>query len=103
MKHFFLLLLFVVGAIFKADAQPPMYDDLLIYYADANYEKLLAKADKYIGNPKTKKDALPYLYSAMGNFEMSKDQKYDDDFPKAFNNAVSLHQQLLCFTNRNSR
>ncbi len=90
MKQLFFLLLFVLGFSTTADAQPPMYDDLLIYFADGDYEKLVGKAQKYIGSDKTKNDALPYLYSAKGNFEMSKDQKYDEDFPKAFNNAIGM-------------
>ena len=80
----------MLGFAFEGSAQPPLYDDLLIYYADGDYEKLVSKADKYIGNDKTKNDALPYLYSSKGNFEMSKDQKYDEDYPKAFNNAIGM-------------
>lgn len=90
MKNLFFLLLFIAGFAYQASGQPPLYDDLLIYYADGNYEKLVSKAEKYIGNDKTKNDALPYVYCARGNFEMSKDAKYDDDYPKAFNNAIGF-------------
>ncbi len=90
MKHLFYLFIFLLGFSFEASAQPPLYDDLLIYFADGQYEKLADKAKKYTTNDKTKKDPLPYLYYAKGNFEMSKDQKYDEDFPKAFNDAISF-------------
>jgi len=90
MKNIFFLSLFLVGFTFNGSAQPPLYDDLLIYYADGDYEKLVAKAEKYIDNDKTKNDALPYLYASKGNFEMSKDQKYDEDYPKAVNNSISM-------------
>lgn len=89
MKNIFFLSLFLVGFAFNSNAQPPLYDDLLIYYADGDYEKLVSKAEKYQDNDKTKNDALPYLYSSKANFEMSKDQKYDEDYPKAFNDAIS--------------
>lgn len=88
MKRFILLMIFGVGFSMFVDAQPPNYDDLVIYYADGDYEKLLKKAEKYTLSDKTKKDAIPYLYLAKCNFEMSKDQKWKDKYPKAFNDAI---------------
>jgi tetratricopeptide (TPR) repeat protein len=90
-----LLFLFLIGLGFGANAQQPHYDDLLMYFADGQYEKLVNKAKKYIGGDKTKNDPLPYYYSARANFEMSKDQKYDDDFPKAYNNAIGMAGKAL--------
>ncbi|WP_139134247.1 hypothetical protein [Crocinitomix algicola] len=87
MKNLFLFLILTTFA-FNANTQPPYYDDLLIYYADGNYEKLISKAEKYMGNDDTKNDPWPYLYSSKANFEMSKDQQYEEDFPKAFNDAI---------------
>lgn len=88
MKKLVLLLVLVAGFVYQADAQPPAYDDLIIHYADGNYEKLLKRAEKYTLNPKTKKDALPFLYLAKCNFEMSKHQQWLDKYPKAFNDAI---------------
>lgn len=88
MKKLVLLILLVGGFVYKADAQPPTYDDLVIYYADGAYEKLLKKAEKYTLSDKTKKDAIPFLYLAKCNFEMSKDQQWLDKYPKAFNDAI---------------
>jgi len=88
MKNTFFLILFVLGFSFSGNTQPPNYDDLLIYFADGSYEKLVDKAAKYMEAEETKNDALPYLYSAKGYFEMSKDQKFLESFPKAFNDAV---------------
>lgn len=90
MKNLFFLFIFTIGCSFQVSAQPPNYDDLLIYFADGDYEKLVSKAEKYIGNDKTKKDALPYLYCSMGYFEMSKDDIYDEDYPKAYNQAIGM-------------
>lgn len=94
MKQLFLSL-FLVGTFSTAFSQPDDYDDLLIYFADGNYEKVVDKAQKYFSKDNTKNDALPYLWSAKANFEMSKDQQYDEDFPKAFNNAISFAGKAL--------
>ncbi|UKN01665.1 hypothetical protein K6119_18235 [Paracrocinitomix mangrovi] len=88
MKKLVLLTCLLVGFVINANAQPPEYDDLVIYYADGDYEKLLKTAEKYTQKDETKSDALPYLYLAKCNFEMSKDQKWKDKFPKAFNDAI---------------
>jgi len=47
MNKVLFLLLFAIGAGIPSIAQPPTYDDLLIYYADGDYEKLLKKAEAY--------------------------------------------------------
>jgi len=87
-KHFLLLMLFVTGICTSLNAQPPTYDDLVIDYADGNYDKLLKKAEKYTQNDKTKNDAIPFLYMAKCNFQMSKDQEWLEKYPKAFNDAI---------------
>jgi tetratricopeptide (TPR) repeat protein len=87
MKNLFLTIL-TAGLGINSFGQPPNYDDLLIYYADGDYEKVVDKAEKYMEDDDTKKDALPYLYSSMANFEMSKDGVFEEDFPKAYNNAI---------------
>ncbi|MFT4601531.1 MAG: hypothetical protein ACI857_001712 [Arenicella sp.] len=87
-KRATLVLILLVGFGSDAEAQSPAYDDLIILYADGAYDKLLKKADKYALGKSTKKDALPYLYLAKCNFEMSKDQKWLEKYPKAFNDAI---------------
>ncbi|MBK6527275.1 MAG: hypothetical protein IPG07_18010 [Crocinitomicaceae bacterium] len=71
-------------------AQPPAYDDLLIYYADGDYEKLLKKAESYTLKEDTKNDAIPYLYLSKANFDMSKDQAWLDQYPKAYADAIKF-------------
>ena len=90
MKRIVLLFIMLVGISFSTDAQSPEYDDLVIYYADGDYERLLKKAEKYTLSDKTKKDALPYFYLAKCNFDMSKDQEWLDKYPKAFNDAIKF-------------
>jgi hypothetical protein len=70
MKNTFFLFLFFVGFAFSAQAQAPYYDDLLIYFADGDYEKLVDKAQKYKDGDDTKNDALPYLYASKAYYEM---------------------------------
>lgn len=94
MKRLFLILL-TFGLTATSFAQPPNYDDLLIYFADGDYEKLVKKAEKYTLEDDTKNDPLPYLYCSKGNFEMSKDQKYAEDYPKAYNDAIKFAGKSL--------
>ena len=65
------------------------YMDLLVLYVDEDYEKCLKKADKYMGKDDTKRDALPYLYASMAYYEMSRDHKYSEDYPRAYKNSLS--------------
>ena len=95
MKNLLLFFVFIVGMAFNANAQPPNYDDLVIYYADGDYEKLLKRAEKYTLKDNTKKDPIPYLYLAKANFEMSKDGKWADDYPKAFKDAIGYSGKCM--------
>lgn len=64
------------------------YDDLLILYVDAEYEKLISKAERYTENDNTRKDPQPYLYLSKAYFEMSRLEDYRDEYPKAFRDAL---------------
>ena len=88
MKNFTLLLIFIGGLVFNSNAQAPEYDDLIQYYADGSYGKLLKKSIKYTQGDKTKKDALPYYYLAIANYQISKGHELLDKYPKAFKDAV---------------
>jgi len=68
-------------------AQEKEYEDLWVLYIDEDYEKLVNKATSLTENDKTRKEAMPYLFVSMGNYEMSKDEKYAEDYPKAFKDA----------------
>ncbi|MBK7382783.1 MAG: hypothetical protein IPP83_05890 [Flavobacteriales bacterium] len=87
MKKFLTLavFLFTYG---MASAQKHVYEDLLVMYVDEKYEKCLAKAEGYTMGDETKRDALPFLYMSMCLFEMSKQEKYAVDYPRASRDAV---------------
>jgi len=72
----------------NSSAQKGVYEDLLVLYVDEKYDKCLGKAESYTLKESTRKHALPYLYMSMCFFEMSKLEKYDEDYPKAFRSAL---------------
>lgn len=87
MKKLLTLTAFLVLHV-AAIAQKHVYEDLLVLYVDEKYEKCLAKAEAYTLAEATKKDALPFLYMSMCLFEMSKQEKYAADYPKAKRDAL---------------
>jgi len=86
MKILFILLttLFLSQKLVAQD-----YMDLLALITDEKYEKCLYKCEKLMAGEKTKKEPLPYLYASMCYYEMSRDNKYNEDYPKAFKSALS--------------
>ena len=63
--------------------------DLLLLFVDEKYEVCYNKSIKYTEKEKTKKDPLPFLFVSMSSFEMSRDHKYTNTFPKAYKTAIS--------------
>ncbi|CAG5082884.1 hypothetical protein [Parvicella tangerina] len=91
MKLFTTPLLFII-AIFAALPMQSQtandYMDLLVLYVDGDYEKCLKKAEKYMDKDETKRDPLPYLYTSMTYYEISRDHKYVEDYPKAYRECL---------------
>lgn len=88
-KSFLFILVLILSFQHTAKAQPDdEYNDLLFLLVDAKYDKLLYKSMGYIEDEDTRKDPLPYLYTSMCYFEMSKLEEYDEEFPRAFKDAV---------------
>lgn len=77
----------------SVQAQKHVYEDLLVMFVDEKYEKVLDKAEGYTLSDATKKDALPYLYMSMSYFEMTKDEKYQTDYPKASKDALKYAEK----------
>lgn len=96
MKKIALILLVGLTAL-TAKAQSPDYQDLNIYFADADYEKLISKAEKYTQGDDTRKDALPYLYLSKANYEISKggDQELAEEFPRAYKDAIKYASKAI--------
>jgi hypothetical protein len=87
MKYIFILLVAISAFNSNLSAQEKEYEDLWVLYIDEDYEKLMKKAISVTEDEKSRKEAMPYLFVAMANFEMSKDEKYAEDYPKAFKDA----------------
>lgn len=81
-----LLLMFISASGFYAKADN--FDELLILFVDEEYEKCLKKCEKFMDKKRTRREPLPYLYAAMSYYEMSKRTKYQDEYPKAFKEAM---------------
>jgi len=92
MKYFKVLLFILIGILAfqkTSYAQPEdEYNDLLFLLVDAKYDKLLYKSMGYIEDEETRRDPLPYLYTSMCYYEMAKLEEYDEEFPRAFKDAV---------------
>ena len=70
-------------------AQSPEYNDLIILYADGNYEKLIREATKYNEKDATKKDALPFLWLSKGLYAISQVGDRDPMYKNAFKESVN--------------
>ncbi len=73
----------------SAIAQAPEYNDLIILYADANYEKLIREATKYNERDATKKDAIPYLWLSKGLYAISQVGDRDAMYKNAFKESIN--------------
>ena len=89
----FLAAALLAFSAFTATAQKHVYEDLLVLYVDEEYEKCLAKAENYTLKDDTRRDPLPYLYMSMSLFEMSKDEKYAEDYAKADRDALKYAEK----------
>jgi tetratricopeptide (TPR) repeat protein len=89
MKNIFAFALFIFSMAFSGIAQTEKdYKDLLSLYVDEKYEKCLYKAEGYTLKDETKKDALPYLFTSMCYFEISKLDEFKEKYPDALKNAM---------------
>ena len=73
----------------SAKAQAPDYNDLIILFADAKYEKLITTATKYTEKESTAQDALPYLWLSKGLYAMSQQGDKDIAFKNAFKESIA--------------
>lgn len=86
--RYLLLIGFVLTGMIQAIAQDGEYDKILAMLVDEEYEKVLYKAEPYTLKDETKKDPIPYLYISMAYFEMSKRGEFEEEYPKAFKEAL---------------
>lgn len=91
------LLVIAVVTLFNAKAQRPDYEDLDIYFAEREYEKVISKSLKYSQGDDSRKDALPYLFLSKANYIISlgEDQELLEDFPRAYKDAIKYASKAI--------
>ncbi|MGV3631083.1 MAG: hypothetical protein ACO1O6_07750 [Bacteroidota bacterium] len=94
MKKLLLFLCFILGAL-KLSAQPPLYDDLLILYADGNYSKLIKETIKYSEKDESKNDAIVYYWMAKGYYKISFQADRDEEYKNAFKDCFTAAGKCL--------
>jgi hypothetical protein len=88
MKKLFFSLLLLNVSLVHALAQAHPYPELQILYADAEYEKLVAKADKT--SLKFPDDPLPLIYLSMGLHSISQTEKAQEEmYANAWKESVN--------------
>lgn len=87
MKKILTLALLAIGfGVFAQDD----YEELLILKADRNWDKLIRVADGYTNKDKTKNEALPYYYLAVGLYNISFDADRDmGKYKNAYKDCLS--------------
>jgi len=88
MKKVFTVLTAMIIAV-TAIAQDDDYDNLLIYKADQNWEKLIREAEKLTTKTKTKNEALPYYYLTYGLYKISFIGDRPDEYKNAYKDALT--------------
>ncbi len=78
MKNKILFLLFSFTGLLSF-GQSPKYDDLKILFADAQYEKLVKDAEKYVNKPDLAEDPIPNVYLSMGLYKLSFTSKVEEN------------------------
>ena len=81
----------IIGNVSHIDAQEDdPYKDILFMIIDGDYEKAASKAEKITEKDKTKREPVPYIYASMAYFEMSKKEEFQEDYPRAFRDAIKF-------------
>src|SRR5690606_29310235 len=90
------LLLFTTMLLMGASSFAQEYEELLVMYADGDYDKLVKTAESYTIKDKTKNDPVPYYWLAKGLYAMSKDAEYtsQDKYKNAYKDAITAIGKL---------
>jgi hypothetical protein len=99
--YVFLCLFFSTFTFSQEDAK---YDDLVILFADAKYEKVVVTAEKYSLKEENKKDAEPYMWMAKAFYKISLSGSITEGFENAYKDAskslakaFKLDRDSTCF------
>jgi len=78
----------LIGHTYSVQAQDDPYKDILFMIIDGDYEKAVSQAERITGRDKTRREPVPYIYASMAYFEMSKKEEFQEDYPRAFRDAI---------------
>jgi len=92
-KNYIVAVLFssmvLIGHAFSAPAQEDPYKDILFLIIDGEYESAVKQAERITSRDKTRREPVPYIYASMAYFEMSKKEEFQEDYPRAFRDAIT--------------
>ncbi len=86
-----IILLLTFALVFNPNpvkAQDEDYKEILFMIIDGDLEKAVSKTEKYMNRSKTKRDPVPYIYSSMAYYEISKRDEMAEDYPRAYRDAI---------------
>ncbi|MBI1835777.1 MAG: hypothetical protein HYR91_00780 [Flavobacteriia bacterium] len=92
-KYIVLTILISISLLSKAQA--PNFDDLKILYADGNYEKLVAQAEKYTLKEDLKKDPVPFMWLAKGLDKVASSGTDNEKFKNAYKDAIAALSKAI--------
>lgn len=88
-------LIFVLS-VFFADAQSDeKYDELVILFADAKYEKLIDQAEKLANKEDNKKDPEPYMWLSKAYYKISLSGTMDPAFKNAYKSSLKAMEKVI--------
>ncbi len=82
------IVLFSSPVLKAQEENDPQIDKIIIMYVDGKYEDCVWKSLKLTENSKYSRHPLPYIYASMSYFEICKNEKLQEKYPKAFWDAV---------------
>ena len=76
------------GQNIQAQPEEDPYKDILFMIIDRDYEKAISRAERFQNRDDTRRDPRPYIYASMAYYEISKDETKQEDYPRAFREAI---------------
>jgi hypothetical protein len=99
--HVLLAAIFMISMQNTAQAQEDPYKDILFMIIDGDYEKAASKAERITDRDKTRREVVPHIYASMAYYEMSKREEFQEDYPRAFREAIKFAYKAKRYDDEN--
>jgi tetratricopeptide (TPR) repeat protein len=99
--HVLLAAVFLISLGDAVQAQEDEYKDLLFLIIDGEYEKAATKAERITDRDKTRREVVPHIYASMAYYEMSKREEFQEDYPRAFREAIKFAYKAKRYDDEN--